>query len=105
MKLKVYRWQTAITREEQTALGLKPWITQVAANLAVPSKAAAARAAGQPRVNAFMFNFGETGNAQDIEAAMSEPGTIFLHSMEGGGRRYQYVKRERKGSSCRAVDR
>lgn len=76
-KLKVYGWGSHRGREI----------------VAVPSKAAAARAAGEED-HRRLWNMTETGNAIEIEYAMQAPGVVFwqpsdqhlapYHRMDGG---------------------
>lgn len=49
--------------------------------VAAPSKAAAARAAGE-RDPRRLFNLGETGNAADIAIATAEPGVVFWRPLD-----------------------
>lgn len=72
-KLKVYGW-SAFRRE---AAGPHHQTREI---VAAASKAAAARAAGYKRP-AQMNNLCETGNAQEIEIATAQPGTVFWRSI------------------------
>ena len=78
LKLKVYSWQG--WRSECPAA--RNGSSQTTEVVAVKSKAAAARGAGVNRP-AQLFNLTETGNDQDIAAAMAEPGVVFWRPLDG----------------------
>jgi hypothetical protein len=76
MKLRVYRWQSY--RRECPGTH-----SQTEEICAAPSKAAVGRIVGtNPRV---LFNLGETGNAESIMQAMSEPGVVFWQPINSRG--------------------
>ena len=85
-KLKVYTWQGF--RNELP--GHHKTTTEV---VAAASQTAAARAAGFDRPRQ-LFNFCETGNDEDIEQAMSAPGTVFWRPID-------QIPRDRKWTKAR----
>jgi hypothetical protein len=58
--------------------------------VAASSRAAAARAFGLPARTLGLYG-STTGNPDDIDAAMSRPGQVFVCSMKGGERTYVAV--------------
>lgn len=79
-KLKVYGWEG--WRNECPAA--RNGNRQTREVVACKSKMAVARVAGVNRP-VQLFNLDETGNEQDIAAAMSEPGTLFWRPLGGRG--------------------
>ncbi len=77
-KLKVYGWLAVVEPGEAEILGLPSHYVQVRAVVAATSRASAARLAGYDRPMQ-MFNLCETGNTEEIEAAMSDVGAVFVH--------------------------
>ena len=73
--LKVYGWQGTRANAASHPDG-QPWSNQTREIVAAASEAAVARAAKVSRPRQ-LFNLGETGNAKEIEVAMSKPGIIF----------------------------
>lgn len=71
--MKVYGWQ-----DHRSAVG------QVRAIVAAPSKAAAARAAGETDARR-LFNLCETANAVELQVARVKPGVVHWVSMGHGG--------------------
>jgi hypothetical protein len=72
--MKVYAWVG-----HRTEAGAPHYQTHEI--VAAPSKAAAARAAGE-RDPRRLFNLGETGNAADIAVATREPGVVFWRPID-----------------------
>ncbi len=82
-KLKVYSWVTPTTTAEAKALGDERWQYQAYAIVAATNRTEVARLAGvsDPR---HLFNLGETGNADNCEAARARPRVVLLRSMNRG---------------------
>ncbi|WP_421883187.1 hypothetical protein [Methylibium sp.] len=72
--MKVYGWQG---RRAECPTNHR----QTREIVAAKSQAAAARAAGYDYQRQ-LFNFCETGNRQEIEAAMSKPGTVLWRPLD-----------------------
>jgi hypothetical protein len=86
-RLKVYGWTAspAIPADHPFASDptRKPWHGQVRAIVAATSQKKAAEIAGYatPRQ---MWNLTETGNDQELEVALAEPGVVFIAPDQGG---------------------
>ena len=75
-ELRVYGWLGF----RRSASGPRS-IGQVRLIVAARSKAEAARIADYDRPSQ-MFNLGETGNREEIETAMAQPGVVFWRSID-----------------------
>ena len=83
-KLKVYGWIHHLRDKDiKKQLELPKHVAQVYACLATTSKAAVARAMGE-KDHRQLFNLSETGHVPSVEKALSEPGTVFVSSMNSG---------------------
>lgn len=76
-KLHVYGWQGWRTECPAAPNGGR----QTREVCAAHSKAEAARVAGKKWAHQ-LFNFGETGNEQDIAAAMAQPGVVLWRPLD-----------------------
>lgn len=70
--MKTYLWLDSVRERCEE----RPWVNQAELIVAAKSKAEVARLAGETSP-ARLFNLTETGNAEQIEQATSQPGTIF----------------------------
>ena len=87
-KLKVYGWQGFRTEAGKVARNHRNQTREIAA---APSMAACARLAGEnsPRK---LFNLGETGNDEECELALAEPGVVFWRPLDQPGCEREWVK-------------
>jgi hypothetical protein len=78
--MKVYSWRSFSSSREHAELGDKPHHRQINRFVAAKSMAAVARLVGVKSPKR-LDNLGETRNARVCEAALAEPGVVFVESM------------------------